>query len=141
MSGVDGPVIDVIDETFIRAPRATLVEELCNEDQWAALGYQLECYDDRGLDGRRWTVAGALTGTAELWLEPVDAGVLVHLYVRADPRGRGQSWNTLERRWIRPVKHWILRVKARHDTMRPAGTVHPSLSSAPILNPHADEES
>ena len=38
--------------------------------------------------GIRWSVTGALTGSAELWLEPVGDGVVVHYYLRVDPAGR-----------------------------------------------------
>ena len=37
--------------------------------------------------GHRWTVAGALTGTMEIWLEPVLDGVVLHYFLHAEPSG------------------------------------------------------
>jgi hypothetical protein len=43
--------------------------------------------EDRGPAGQRWTVAGPLTGTMEVWLEPVMDGVLLHYFLHAEPSG------------------------------------------------------
>ncbi len=119
------PVIDVIDETFVVAPVAALEAQLCDESRWRALGYDVSCYDDRGVEGRRWRLDGALHGTCEVWLEQAHGGVVVHLYVRADPTSGTRSWPRLARRWVHPLKAWVLEVKAEHDRRRPAGVPGP----------------
>ena len=43
--------------------------------------------EDRGPSGQRWTVTGALTGTMEVWLEPMMDGVLLHYFLHAEPAG------------------------------------------------------
>lgn len=42
---------------------------------------------DRAEQGVRWTVAGALAGSMEVWLEPHADGVIVHHYLRCDAPG------------------------------------------------------
>lgn len=44
----------------------------------------LDVYVDRGAEGLRWTVRGALVGTMEVWLEPMLDGTLLHYFLRAD---------------------------------------------------------
>jgi hypothetical protein len=88
---------------------------------WKAHGMDVRCYEDRGIAGKRWTLSGSLTGTAEVWLEPSHGGVIVHVYLRADPRSR-RSGAGVARRYAVPVKRWILDVKSGYDIARPAGT-------------------
>jgi hypothetical protein len=45
---------------------------------------ELAVYADRGVEGLRWTVRGALVGTMEVWLEPVLDGTVLHYFLRAD---------------------------------------------------------
>ena len=81
--------IDVLDETFIVAPPRTLAAVFADprrcREFWPDL--QLNVYADRGDEGLRWTVRGALVGTMEVWLEPVLDGTVLHYYLRADPTG------------------------------------------------------
>lgn len=114
------PQLDLVDATFIVAPVAELQAILCDEERWRELGLDVTCYDDRGTSGKRWTLGGPLTGTAEIWLEPAYGGVIVHCYLRADPVGRAGE-GALRRRFSRPLKQWILQVKRRYDVDRPAG--------------------
>ena len=47
---------------------------------------------DRGVKGQRWSIAGDLVGSAEIWLEEFRDGTVLHYYVRADePGGPGSS--------------------------------------------------
>ena len=80
--------VDIVDELFIVATPCQ------RADRWSATppggsvwlpGVRLSSYDDRGPLGVRWTVSGALTGTAEVWLEEHGDGTIVHAYLRADP--------------------------------------------------------
>lgn len=114
------PALDVIDETFLLAPVAELRDIFCDERAWKDLGMDLLCYDDRGVIGKRWTLSGKLTGTAEVWLEPSHGGVIVHVYLQADPRSR-RSAARLRRLYAIPIKRWILEVKSGYDVVRPAG--------------------
>lgn len=114
------PALDIVDQTFVRAPVGELRAVLCDESAWRARGMTLRCYEDRGDEGKRWTLSGALTGTAEVWLESNYGGVLVHVYLQANPLRRS-SPARLRARYAHPLKRWVLDVKASYDLARPAG--------------------
>ncbi len=82
--------VDLVDETFIAARREAVAAVVADPDRWARWwpDLTLTVFMDRGLDGIRWNVRGALTGSCELWLEAVGDGVLLHYYLRVDPVGR-----------------------------------------------------
>jgi len=104
------PQIDVIDETFVVAPPAVVAEELRSPALWRRLFPDLDCaaYLDRGDEGVRLTVTGALVGTNEFWVEPWGDGAIVHYYLRADP--------------ARPLKpRRLLAVSERHRVRLKAG--------------------
>jgi hypothetical protein len=69
---------------------ATLVADPGNWRRWWP-ELALEVDEWRGEKGIRWlvpAVAGAgagLTGTAEIWLEPMFEGVVAHFFLRLDP--------------------------------------------------------
>jgi hypothetical protein len=94
------PAIDVVDETFITVPPATLARLFSDVDQcrrwWPDL--TLAVYADRGDAGLRWTVTGALVGTMEVWLEAVLDGTVLHYFLRADAKPG-----------VDPVKHALMR--------------------------------
>jgi hypothetical protein len=77
--------IDVVDETFLAVPPATVAAAFADPASWRRYwpDLQLEVYTDRGEQGFRWTVRGALVGTMEVWLEPVLDGTLLHYFLRA----------------------------------------------------------
>lgn len=81
--------VDVVDETFITVPPARLAAEFADPDAclrfWPDL--RLRVGTDRGEQGLRWIVTGALVGSMEVWLEPMLDGTLLHYYLRADPAG------------------------------------------------------
>ena len=81
------PSVDVLDETFIVAPPRSLAGVFADprrcREFWPDL--ELSVYADRGDEGLRWTVRGALVGTMEVWLEPVLDGTVLHYYLRAEP--------------------------------------------------------
>ena len=81
------PLIDVIDETFVVAAPSVVAAELRSPEMWRRLFPDLECaaYADRGDEGVRLTVTGALVGTNGFWVEPWGDGAIVHYYLRADP--------------------------------------------------------
>ncbi len=77
------PSLDVVDDTFVVGSMSEL-GPLCDERTWALWfpGIALASTEDRGRLGKRWTMTGELTGTAEVWLEQHADGVLVHTYLR-----------------------------------------------------------
>lgn len=81
------PSVDVVDETFLAVPPEVVAAELART--WPRLwpDLRLEVMADRGVEGLRWTVQGALVGSMEIWLEPVLDGTVLHYFLRADPAG------------------------------------------------------
>lgn len=81
--------MDVLDETFLVVPPRVLSVIFADPVRcrrfWPDL--RLSVYADRGAQGLRWTVHGALVGTMEVWLEPVLDGTMLHYYLRADLAG------------------------------------------------------
>lgn len=91
MSTLNGapPAIDVVDETFLAVPPGTVAAAFAEPAAWRRYwpDLLLEVYTDRGDEGLRWTVKGALTGTMEVWLEPKLDGTLLHYFLRATAAG------------------------------------------------------
>jgi len=85
------PSVDVVDETFLAVAPAVVAAEFAQPDRWSQLwpDLRLEVMADRGVEGLRWTVQGALVGSMEIWLEPVLDGTVLHYFLRADPAGPG----------------------------------------------------
>jgi hypothetical protein len=81
------PSVDLIDETFVAASPARVAARVADPAQWRAWwpNRRLEVFMDRGERGIRWSITGDLVGSAEIWLEPVLDGTLVHYFVRAEP--------------------------------------------------------
>jgi hypothetical protein len=82
--------VDVIDETFLAVPPGTVAGAFADPGAWRRFwpDLRLDVYADRGEEGLRWTVGGALVGTMEVWLEPVLDGTVLHYFLRADlPEG------------------------------------------------------
>jgi hypothetical protein len=81
--------IQIADETFVAADPIEVgraVADLANWRRWWP-DLRLTVVEDRGAVGHRWTVAGALTGTMEIWLESVLDGVVLHYFLHAEPSG------------------------------------------------------
>ncbi len=120
------PQIDVVEETYVSAAPAAVRHRFRQPDVPAALWPDLAVTvtADRGPEGRHYAVAGALAGTAELWLEEFGDGVLVHAYLRADPPGA--AWPAgraarVRRRWQRGMKAVMWRLKDELEAGRPPG--------------------
>ena len=128
------PPVDLIDETYVVAHPAALAARLRQADGWLA-GLELTVFQDRGDSGVRWTVTGALVGTAEIWLEPNRDGTIVHFYLRAEPTRRGSTTepiggstrhqrrvaDRLRRRYTGEVKRAINAFKDELEATRPVG--------------------
>ena len=81
--------IQIADETFVAADPVEVGRAIGDPASWRRWwpDLLLTVVEDRGDKGHRWTVAGALTGTMEIWLEPVLDGVVLHYFLHAEPSG------------------------------------------------------
>ncbi len=85
------PQIDVVDETWIRAPLEVVAGAVADEANWLRWWPDLELAVDelRGPLGVRWWVRPsgrpAMAGSMEIWLEPSRDGVILHYFLRLDP--------------------------------------------------------
>src|SRR5438874_1890275 len=119
--------IDLIDETFVVADRAELARIFVDPARprawWPEL--DLRVHQDRGLEGVRWTVAGDLSGTSEVWLEEYGDGAIVHYFLRADPvtvpRWPGCSGDRLRHGYTVRWKAIIADVKVEVEAGRQVG--------------------
>lgn len=78
--------MDVVDETFLAVPPEVVAAVFKRPESWRRYwpDLRLDLYADRGAEGYRWAVTGALTGTMEVWLEAVLDGTVLHYFLRAD---------------------------------------------------------
>jgi hypothetical protein len=117
------PQIDVIDSTWIAARPAHIAELVADSANWPRWwpGLELTEHERRGAKGMRWTVNGVrgagsadVTGTAEVWLQPMFDGVVAHFFLRLDaPPGdrlSGRRARAIERSYRRAAKRafWAL---------------------------------
>ncbi len=81
----DTQAVDVVDETFLVVPPKIVASAFADPMTWRRYwpDLTLSVYADRGDEGLRWTVRGALVGTMEVWLEPMLDGTLLHYFLRA----------------------------------------------------------
>lgn len=81
------PSIQVADETFIAADPAAVGGAVGDRSAWRRwfADLMLEVVEDRTDKGVRWTVTGPLTGTMEIWLQPMLDGVVLHYFLHAEP--------------------------------------------------------
>jgi hypothetical protein len=119
------PLVDVVDETFLVAPPAVVAAAFADPTAWRRHwpDLTLAVYADRGAEGLRWTVRGALVGTMEIWLEAVLDGTVLHYFLRADP-ARPTTARRAERDRRRrqlAAKRVALELKAQLEAGRPAG--------------------
>jgi hypothetical protein len=79
--------IQIADETFVAADPVEVGRAVGDPASWRRWwpDLLLTVVEDREEKGHRWTVAGALTGTMEIWLEPVLDGVVLHYFLHAEP--------------------------------------------------------
>lgn len=84
--------LDLVDETYVVADRQVLAAVVADRARWHQWWPELtlSVFMDRGVDGIRWSISGALVGSSEIWLEQVGDGVLLHYYLRAEPALRGR---------------------------------------------------
>ena len=96
------PTVDVIDETFLAVPASSVAAAFDDPRAWRRFWPDLDLavYADRGAEGLRWTVRGALVGTMEVWLEPMLDGTVLHYFLRADlpPGATGKPLKEAQKR-------------------------------------------
>jgi len=118
------PLVDLIDETFVVAPRAEVAARVADRSAWRSWwpDLVLAVTEDRGLKGVRWSVTGPLVGTSEIWLEPFADGVVLHYYLRADPAGGFRGHRAGERLRRRHALAWKRVAHALKDEMEAGRT-------------------
>lgn len=125
------PEIDVVDDTFVVAAPVAVASVVHDEVRWRRWwpSLQLTTTRDRGLKGRQWAVRGALTGSAEIWLEPWADGVVVHFYLRADvvaPAGQRTSRLGASAPWAQDWKRQVHALKDVLEAWRAVGEQRPA---------------
>jgi hypothetical protein len=121
--------VQIADETFICADPVDVgraVADPANCRRWWP-DLRLTVIEDRAEKGHRWTVAGALTGTMEVWLEEVLDGVILHYFLHAEPAGAA-AWE-LAKMDLAKLNHqrrvagkvMSFEIKQRLEASRPIG--------------------
>jgi hypothetical protein len=121
------PDLDLVDETFIAVPPKQLAAVFAEPATWRRFWPDLavDVYADRGDQGMRWTITGALVGTMEVWLEPMLDGTLLHYFLRADLPAPARKPRELRREYTRrqlAAKALSLDLKAQLENGRRPGT-------------------
>lgn len=114
------PIVDLVDETYVRAPPARLAAVFCDPATWRSWWptLRLDLAEDRGREGVRWRVGGELTGTGEVWLEPYRDGTVVHFYLRVDPPDAPPPGRRRQRLADRLRREHALAFKARINRLK-----------------------
>ncbi|MCV7281492.1 polyketide cyclase / dehydrase and lipid transport [Mycolicibacterium flavescens] len=121
--------IQIADDTFVAADPVEVGRYVAETASWRRWwpDLRLTVVEDRGEKGHRWTVTGALTGTMEIWLEPVLDGVVLHYFLHAEPSG--VSAHQLAKMNLAKMNHrrrvdgkvMAFEVKQRLEATRPVG--------------------
>jgi hypothetical protein len=118
--------VDIIDESFVVADAAELARRFADPALWREWWPELNLTvtRDRGIKGVQWTVAGALVGSAEIWLEQWRDGVIVHWFLRADPARpvAARRVPRLRESYVRGYKRRIHALKDELERDRAGGT-------------------
>jgi hypothetical protein len=118
--------IQVADETFVVGDSAAVGAAVGDRSSWRRWfpDLMLEVVEDRADRGIRWTVAGALNGTMEVWLEPSLDGVILHYFLHAEPPVGSGKVDLADRNHRRRVagKRMAFEVKNALEASRPVGT-------------------
>jgi hypothetical protein len=121
--------IQVADETFVAMDGATVGATVSREARWRRWwpDLRLQVVEQRGAAGIRWTVTGALTGTMEIWLEPMLDGVILHYFLHAEPSGAA-AWQLAKMDLVKMThsrrvagKRMAFEVKTELERSRPVG--------------------
>jgi hypothetical protein len=121
--------IQVADETFVAMDGATVGAAVAQASRWQRWwpDLRLTVIEQRGEAGIRWTVTGALTGTMEIWLEPMLDGVLLHYFLHAEPSGAA-AWQLAKMNLVKMThqrrvagKRMAFEIKTELERARPVG--------------------
>ena len=121
--------VQIADATFVEADPAEIGRAVSDPANWWRWwpDLVLNVVENRGDKGVRWTVAGALTGTMEIWLEPMLDGAMLHYFLHAEPAGAA-AWqlarmNLAKMNHRRRVagKNMAFEVKEKLERARPIG--------------------
>lgn len=126
MKLIDVHTIQIADETFVAAGPAAVGRAVGDRSAWRRWfpDLALTVVEDRAERGVRWTVGGPLTGTMEIWLEPVLDGVVLHYFLHAEPAtGTAAQITAAKLTHHRRVagKRMAFEVKNRLEASRPVG--------------------
>lgn len=117
--------VQIADETFVCADPTDVGRAVADVPSWRRWwpDLQLTSVEDRGPAGQRWTVAGKLTGTMEVWLQPMMDGVILHYFLHAEPAGDPGQLDLAKLNHQRRVagKKMAFEVKTRMEAQRPVG--------------------
>jgi hypothetical protein len=121
--------IQVADQTFVAADAAEVGSAVADPASWRRWwpDLRLNVVEERGALGIRWTVTGALTGTMEVWLEPVLDGVVLNYFLHAEPTGAaawqlaGMNLAAMNHRRRVAGKKMAFEVKTTLERSRPVG--------------------
>ena len=120
-------MVDLIDETFVVAEPARVAAALHHPGLWRSLfpDLDLTVFMDRGDEGLRFTVTGAMVGSSEFWVQEWGDGAIVHYYLRADLTRRGSdteamtgAGRALARRAVRARTAHVHRLKAGINALK-----------------------
>jgi hypothetical protein len=121
--------IQIADETFVCADPVDVGAAVADRASWRRWwpDLRLTVVEDRGPIGHRWTVTGTVTGTMEVWLQPVLDGVVLHYFLHAEPSG-ATAWELsrmdlakANRRRRVAGKNMAFEVKRKLEESRPVG--------------------
>ena len=129
--------VQVADQTFVAAPPAAIAAVVGDPRRWRAWFPRLAVTvtDDRGDKGVRWSVAGELVGTMEVWLEPSLDGAILHYFLHAEPTDRTVSAPALDRARRVAGKAMSFEIKAMLEAGRAPGEPPRHTASAPGTDP------
>ena len=117
--------VQIADETFVCADPVDVGRSVADSSSWLRWwpDLRLTVVEDRGPAGHRWTVAGALTGTMEVWLETMMDGAILHYFLHAEPTGSTAGLDLAKLNHSRRVagKKMAFEVKTRLEAQRPVG--------------------
>lgn len=116
--------VQVADETFVAASPGSVAAVVGDRRRWSRWwpDLRLEVVEDRAEQGVRWRVGGALTGTMEIWCQPLLDGFVLHYFLHAEPAAdeRGRPGAENHRRRV-AGRRMSTEVKRRLEAGRAAG--------------------